>query len=130
MREFKFRAWDNVADEMLYAGEDTEVIFTLGSEGIQCTDIRNVMPSGEGVGFPEHYIYMQYTGLKDKNGNDVYESDICEIGNQKYVVVYERGAFWFVRAKHRDMHSLLYGSVGSSKVIGNVYENPELITKE
>ncbi|OCT12615.1 hypothetical protein A8709_32920 [Paenibacillus pectinilyticus] len=140
MREIRFRAWDNVADEMLYAGEDFDVIFMLGSSGIECTDVRNGSPSGDGIDSMEHLIYMQWTGLNDSNGDPIYEGDIvgCESNGveryQKRVICYD-----IHQAKYKTVpRSTYYANAGHGgwtgyelraecEVLGNIHENPELL---
>lgn len=84
---------------------------------------------------------MQYTGLKDKNGNDIYEGDIIEayvfdtnntrknIGKVAYSK--DRHGFVFVPTSW-ELKNLWYPlhSVITCNHIGNIYENPELLEKE
>lgn len=142
MRDIKFRAWDNVANEMFYCGEEIDVIFQLGSEGIECTDIRNIGPSGDGVNSMEHLIYMQYTGLKDKNSKEIYEGDILEFNNNGYEltagnrdddivlakVKYSCGA-WLLKEAYGQLDDLYTVLVNDeeAEVVGNVFEKPELL---
>lgn len=73
---------------------------------------------------------MQYTGLKDKNGEEIYEGDI--LGKQFYVnaiVSYDDGAFeqgWNCYREHR----LDQDFCSSREIIGNIYENKDLIEVE
>jgi YopX protein len=132
MREIKFRAWDNVRDEMYFTGEEDNVSFSFNSTGIEAVDLRE-----HDWGFQklEHLIYMQYTGLKDKNGKEIYEGDILkDVKNQVGKVFWYRDRYvveW-VRGDEKEPGFYPYNSylglvLRFSEVIGNIYENPELL---
>ena len=84
----------------------------------------------------------QCTGLKDKNGNLIWENDIVEIGehedtvNGLYKVIYCENAHCYALKRSVDFHynfftfSDLNGFETSSKVIGNICDNPELLESE
>lgn len=83
----------------------------------------------------------QCTGLKDKNGNKIWENDIVEIGehedivNGLYKVIYCENSHCYALERSADFHynfftfSDLNGFETSSKVIGNIFDNPELINE-
>lgn len=85
--------------------------------------------------FTEKVALMQYTGLKDKNGKEIYEGDIVKTpGNRKAKGVFGNGAFWFVgfpfyEKSFFDRQSKTWKIQNAIKweIIGNIYENPELI---
>jgi len=119
-REVKFRAWDkkkmyNVLD-MNYFPE---------GYGISIDDLI-----GDRREFlPEEIILMQYTGLKDKNGVEIYEGDMFRpdsLVKPEYLEVkYNEDCACFEPFGNSE-----YASVPNlGKVIGNIYENPELIKK-
>ena len=113
-REIKFRAWDEQTKTMVY--------FTL----------PELYWMGEGTGdydYPGDRPTTQYTGLKDKQGKEIYEGDIAK--NGKYICVCEwRDKFTdYVFHATKNTHYSLNYSVGGNvwEVIGNIYENPELL---
>ena len=77
--------------------------------------------------------YQQFTGLLDKQGKEIYEGDILkykrenewDMKPERAVCYFDNGGFW-ARAKP---HSLLY-HLTDFEVIGNVWENPELLKGE
>lgn len=111
-REIKFRAWD-ISDKdkgayMLGPYNLTDSIFNN-------KDIRSM-------------ILMQYTGLKDKNGKEIYEGDILK--EHGIVAWNDEGHRWSaIDLKWNDRkewHDLDY-LTSPFEIIGNIYENPELI---
>ncbi len=87
------------------------------------------------------FIVMQFTGLFDKNGKEIYEGDVVRLEQwepREYQIVFIEGAFCMGSLKKTeqfnvgqfvaDIHYLQSGGRGPvSEVIGNIYENPELL---
>ncbi len=123
MREIKFRAWDGKENEMLYAEE-----FPIYHE------FDNGLHSGKFAGNGDWYQLelMQFTGLQDKNGVDIYEGDILKITSSMatgiFNVFYFMGSFCW-RFNMEATGSPLYPNlIGMTKeIIGNIHQNPELL---
>ena len=128
MREIKFRVWNTETNKMIVNVKEMGV-FALQS--IYSIDEFLVIPTNE------KYPLMQYTGLKDKNGVDIYEGDICRCwGGAEFNGYYEYNKIYEVKWQGSGFEMVIddcgYGWNYSSgfeyiEVIGNIYENPELL---
>lgn len=128
-REIKFRAWDKKRKEW-YGASDPEITTFYGFHLFgECTGF--CYPSIEDL---EHLEITQFTGLYDKNGKEVYEGDVVitnqpmyDEGNTYNQVVFYNSAFIF-KAIDNKLDCVVYEySSKFIKVIGNVFENPELL---
>lgn len=142
MRPIKFRAWDK---QLLNMADVTTIGINFGM-GYSCYEGEPVVENitTEDIkGLPLHvggndtrFIIMQSTGLKDKNGKEIYEGDIVKSGfygtEMICEVKYEKfsdcctGGIGFVAMYDEST----YVDFEECEVIGNIYENPELINKK
>lgn len=129
MREIKFRALDKASKRMLYGGFvnfSTPLLdASISLDGMQ-QHVRTAHPSRE-------YELMQFTGLRDAAGKDIYEGDVVEYDDNRigraqvrwkecyFELLFPSGNVNFITTDRIRNHSI--------KIIGNIYENPDLLTK-
>lgn len=116
-RELKFRAWDEKGKWFLPLEEDADYIFVYGKSGIELWD--NGRPKS-GV------VLLQYTGLKDRNGTEIYEGDLIKHGAFTYEVVFAEYG-WYARCNDAGIPSedLKAWFANGSEIVGNIYETPK-----
>jgi len=130
MREIKFRAWDKKNKAMFYPQELIQLdrVYVGYFDDSGCPKVN------------EDIILMQYTGLKDKNGKEIYEKDIIKVKN----IASEEEATGFIQFNsRRGYYEIVFDNSPAGieafeyytyssweiEVIGNIYENPEFLKK-
>lgn len=112
MRKIKFRFWDTLVEKMFTMMEFAQTGMNLQT-ALEGTNIIKV---------------MQYTGLKDNSGVEIYEDDIiwdahAEIHGK---VIFDEGAYQVEWDTHiEDLFEVVVD--GYAEVVGNIYQNPELL---
>lgn len=124
MREIKFRAWDKKEKKMYYDVQNT-YDFMINNGGCFEESFKDVLEY-------DNYVVMQYTNCYDINGKEIYEGDIIRLEGVDDIgkIVYKRGAFfvcYFDYYADGDEELICDAQVEFGTVIGNVYENKELL---
>lgn len=127
MRTIKFRAWDK--DRQYMSTDDYWLKGVMGNNNCTTSECRGL-------------IIMQFTGLLDKNGKEIYEGDILSHFDKTYMVKWDERMAAFQSENPKDsvdadffnwgnVPSLetngVFGKQGNCEVIGNIYQNPELL---
>jgi len=119
-RAIKFRCWDKESKKWLNSDS-----FCGHYDDFYFTNLNEIISELNGI---NNMVLMQFTGLKDKNDKDIFEGDIVDIGHELYnfEIVFSEGCFGLLDRTARlipfwqiNMHNI--------EVIGNVWENPELL---
>ena len=109
MREIKFRFWNITGKTLFYNTQEDDL--------------------GWLIAHPKNYHAMQYTGLKDKNGVEIYEGDIVQ-HHDHLEAVYGIVSWDEEEAAFTPGVGLMSENKSWLEVIGNIYENPELLEAE
>lgn len=106
---FKFRQWDKNTKMMGYYNCNENPLHTL------------MIPCGKNI--------MQCTGLKDENGKLIFEGDVVNQNNTIYSVNWCDGSFCFKDALNGKNYTVEFVMSAKLEVIGNIYENKELLNE-
>ncbi|TAH62231.1 MAG: hypothetical protein EWM50_05510 [Gottschalkiaceae bacterium] len=146
MREIKFRIWDDrikkmgIVTELRYSEVQYHLVkYRYTDERGRTIDNQTHFDKGYSGGI----TLMQYTGVNDNNDTEIYEGDILEwsrkdlktgeTNKEMFEVVFIDGAFMGMNIKNYNPKYQLLNDIVSwcdcefTKLIGNIYENPELL---
>lgn len=142
MREIKFRAWLESLQVMVSVHKieflddgNYKIFFKNLQDGkyIDCALAPSSMISRSSTK-GDRFALMQYTGLKDKNGKEIYESDIVKyktisrtLPYNTAPVVFFEGAFRLSESRIFTLRDYLSADL---EVVGNIYKNPELLGRK
>jgi len=128
MREIKFRGWDKELKEMFFV----QTMTSTKKDGVVQADYGNHI-----MNYPNGCDLMQYIGLKDKNGVDMYEGDIVETYwkydnhiERGFIIFNEKYACFAVQEQHDKRNKRAIGNYqyeGKIEVISNIYEDKNLL---
>ena len=110
MEGIKFRVWDKKFKKMRYDPLIPDTSFLNDAF------------------LDERFIFMQFTGIKDRNKKEIYEKDICLVDGELFIIVKKYMGFWFKSMKTAELF-IFFNESYNIKILGNEYESPALYDK-
>lgn len=127
MREIKFRAI-SVYGGIVYG---TGIFYDTINTWLLSHDSSKCLADGFDKNIIDNKTIMQYTGLKDINGKEIYEGDIVKIEDAYASIIFENQTFKFSGKLDGKLEVSPFYEIDLEdyyiKIIGNIYENPELL---
>lgn len=120
-RSIKYRAWDTQ--------NSNSDLTRIKAKMLGWDTVRHMVMNTVEDGKAGRYTFMQYTGVKDMNGVEICEGDIVRRHHDLLVIVWDEdvaGFGWINQLMHEYTMFRKY-SAEHLEVIGNIYENPELL---
>ena len=127
MRETKFRGMRLDGKGWAY-GSYFKNPLRYGYESMIYVQSNSEDTNDEGWIKVKHETVCQYTGVKDKNGKEIYDGHVLGLKDKTYQVVYDKGCFWALSKSNTHYIYHLY-DCEQMEIIGNIYENPELLNE-
>lgn len=134
MRDIKFRAWDRRENVM----RSVQALFSNGHVYVYCSCDEEGQfiyhRDKKKTGLPHHLngndvVLMQNTGLNDKNGKEIYEGDIVEFEDDvRLSIQWAWNSYNFYGQGAVDWDITNHDPEKDFEIIGNIYENPDLLT--
>lgn len=139
MDRFRFRAWNKDMNIMVYEDEDNSASYL---DGMCKSDVQAVNEFLTYASFGNEYIWMQSTGLKDRNGKLIYEGDVVRTVHDTIgTIIYYMGQYDGPDSGKGSLAFFTIDEVGNNgrhnlrninrvdEVIGNIYEHGNLLEK-
>ncbi len=125
MREIKFRAWNPDTKRMVYYLQSKGLTLPIIAKERELVLVANV----------DELEWLQYIGLRDKNNKEIYEGDLIKDSDSDFIgqVVFDTETLAFTtKFQSNELWGFVprHGKDNHCEIIGNIYENPELQTKD
>lgn len=121
MKELKFRAWHRKDQKIISPAQLSEQRYSIDPNG---KGFLKIDSAGK-LQYFSTMLPLIYSGLNDRNGNEIYEADILKFENRVYQILWYDAGLWMIREDGKPID--LAKSSDESEVLGDLYSNPEKI---